>query len=71
MLSVPAQEHLRTLLEFAEIGHITGIQQALEDIKKVDDKYISFVGEIEELAENFQFKQIVKMIQSYLSGAQQ
>jgi hypothetical protein len=70
-LSIPAKEYLHTLLEFADIGHITGIQQTLEDIKKVDKKYIPFVGEIEELAENFQFKQIVKMIQTYLPGGQQ
>jgi PAS domain S-box-containing protein len=70
-LSIPGQEHLQTLLEFAEIGHITGIQQTLEEIKKVDKEYVPFVSEIEELAENFQFKQIVAMIQSHLPGGQQ
>jgi len=70
-LPIPGKEYLQTLLEFAEIGHITGIQQTLEDMKRVDEKYIPFVSEIEELAENFQFKQIVAMIQSHLSGGQQ
>jgi hypothetical protein len=34
-------------------------------------EYVPFVGQIEELSENFQFKQIVRMIQSHLSGGQQ
>ena len=70
-LSIPPKEHLLTLLEFAEIGHITGIQQTLDDMKKVDEDYIPFAGEIEGLAENFQFKQIVTLIQSHLSGGRQ
>jgi PAS domain S-box-containing protein len=67
-LVIPPQENLLTLLEFAEISHITGIQQTLDDIKRADEQCIPFVTKIEELAENFQFKQIIKMIQSYLPG---
>jgi len=65
-LVIPPKADLKTLLEFAEISHVTGIQQALEKIKKSDERYIPFVITIEELVENFQFKNIMKMIQSYL-----
>jgi hypothetical protein len=68
---VPSKEELETLLEFAEINHITGIQQSLENIKKEDKQFIPFASRIEELAENFQFEQIIKMIQSYLQGGVQ
>jgi CheY-like chemotaxis protein len=61
----PPAEDLRTLLEFAEISHITGIQQAIEKIKKKNKKFLPFATKIEELVDDFQFKRIIEMIQSY------
>ncbi len=62
----PSSEDLKTLLEFAEISHITGIQQTIERIKKIDERYLPFVTKIEDLLDNFQFKRIVEIVQSYL-----
>ncbi len=70
-LVVPPKEDLKTLLEFSEIGHITGIQQSLENMKKADTQCIPFVTKIEEFVENFQFKHIIEMIQFYLQGGEQ
>ncbi|MCP4673528.1 MAG: hypothetical protein GY857_19750, partial [Desulfobacula sp.] len=70
-LVVPPKTELETILKYAEISHITGMQQALENLKKLDDQFISFVAIIEELLENLQFKQIIKIIQSYLHGEEQ
>lgn len=65
-LVIPPKEDLETLLEFAEISHITGIQQAIEKIKQSDKQFLPFVSAIEVLLENFQFKRIIEMIQTYL-----
>ena len=59
------------MLKFAEIGHITGIQQSLEKLKKTDEQYLSFITKIEELLDNFQFKQIIKIINNSLQGIKQ
>jgi PleD family two-component response regulator len=67
-LAVPSEEDLETLLEFAEISHITGIQQSLQNIYKVDKQFIPFVTKIEELVDNLQFKQITELIEHYLQG---
>lgn len=65
-LVIPPKDALETILGFAEISHITGIQHSLKEIKKSDPCYLGFVHKIEELVENLQFKQIIKMIHSYL-----
>jgi len=67
-LVVPSKEDLETLLEFAEISHITGIQQSLQNIKKADKQFIPFVTKIEDLVDNLQFKQITELIKHYLQG---
>ena len=67
-LVVPSKEDLETLLEFAEISHITGIQQSLQNIKKADKQFITFVTKIEDLVDNLQFKQITELIKHYLQG---
>jgi CheY-like chemotaxis protein len=65
---VPSKEDLETILEFAEISHITGIQQSLQNIKKADKQLIPFVNKIEDLVDNLQFKQITEFIKHYLQG---
>jgi len=65
-LVIPPIKDLETLLEFAEISHITGIQQAIEKIKQSDKQFLPFVSAIEILLENFQFKRIIEMLQKYL-----
>jgi CheY-like chemotaxis protein len=65
---VPPKKYLKKLLEYAEISHITGLQQELYKIKNSNDQYIPFVSKIEKFINNFQFKDIIKMIQSYLQG---
>lgn len=63
---IPPREDLGILLKYAQTGHVTGLQNILEEIKRKDKQYIPFVNKIEGLAENFQFKQIDEIIQSYL-----
>ncbi len=70
-LVVPSREDLEALLEFAEISHVTGLQQSLESLKKVDEKFTPFATAIEELIESFQFEEVIKMIESYLQGQEE
>jgi CheY-like chemotaxis protein len=65
---VPPREDLEALLEFAEISHVTGLQQSLESMKKVNERFTPFATVIEELLEGFQFDKIIKMIESYLQN---
>ncbi len=61
---IPPKENLETLLDFAEISHITGIQQIIENIKESNKEFVPFVSKIEELLDNFQFKRIIELIKS-------
>jgi DNA-binding response OmpR family regulator len=70
-LVVPSREDLEALLEFAEISHVTGLQQSLEKMRKVDEKFTPFATAIEELVESFQFEKVIKMIESYLQGQEE
>jgi PAS domain S-box-containing protein len=64
---VPPKEDLKALLEFAEISHITGIQQTIENIKTASKQFDPFATKIEEFLDDFQFKRIVEMIKFYLN----
>jgi hypothetical protein len=65
-LAIPPKKDLQALLEFAEINHITGLQKTIEKIKKSDKKFLSFAIKIEDLLDNFQFKEISNIIKSYI-----
>ena len=65
-LVIPDKQELKSLLKFAEISHITGLQQTLEKIKNADEKFVPFVTKIEPLIENLQFKSFIELVQSYL-----
>jgi len=64
----PPNENLVAIQRFAEISHITGIQQSLEKIRRLDKKYIPFVTQIEELLDDFQFTRIIETLKPYLQG---
>ncbi|MBD2356060.1 CHASE2 domain-containing protein [Tolypothrix sp. FACHB-123] len=60
----PSQPELDKLLDMAMRGNIAGLQTLLDEIAKSDDKYLPFVGEIRQLAENFQVKKIRQLLKS-------
>ena len=66
--TLPPGENLKEILKFAEISHITGIQQSLDKIRDLEKKYIPFITQIESLLEGFQFDQIIELIQPYAQG---
>jgi CHASE2 domain-containing sensor protein/CheY-like chemotaxis protein/nitrogen-specific signal transduction histidine kinase len=60
----PSPTELEKLLDMAMRGNIAGMQILLDEIAKIDDKYLPFVGEVRQLAENFQVKKIRQLLKS-------
>ena len=61
----PPQEDLAALLEFAEIGDITGVQDYTARLRQTDRRFLPFADSIDQLAENFQFDQMIEWITSH------
>ena len=61
-LAIPPSTLLAELLQFAEDGYITDIQQSVASMKALDANFIPFAARIEQLAENFQFDQMIALI---------
>ncbi len=67
LIVAPSSAELNKLFDLAMRGNIKGLQIALNEIEELDGKFIPFCGEIKQLSENFQIKQIREFIKSYLS----
>jgi signal transduction histidine kinase/CheY-like chemotaxis protein len=65
-LVVPPQDVLLKLLRFAEGGYINDLQASVAELKTLNVSFIPFAAKITELADNFQFKQIIELIKSFL-----
>ncbi|WP_017315831.1 CHASE2 domain-containing protein [Mastigocladopsis repens] len=63
----PAAAELKRLLDFAMRGNIQGIEILLDELERLDDKFLPFTTEVRQLADNFQIKNIRKFIQSFQS----
>jgi signal transduction histidine kinase/DNA-binding NarL/FixJ family response regulator len=68
LLIVPPQDILQELLESTQGGYVSGIQESLAHIEALNRQYWPFVSRIEQLAENYQFEQIVELIKSSMKG---
>ncbi|WP_339378484.1 CHASE2 domain-containing protein [Calothrix sp. NIES-2100] len=60
----PPRAELDKLLDMAMRGNITNMQILLNEIAKLDDKFLPFVIEIRQLADNFQVKKIRELLKS-------
>jgi CheY-like chemotaxis protein len=69
-LIIPPQELLQELLEFAQGGYVSGIQESLVCIQALDRQYWPFVSRIEDLTESYQFEQIIELITSSMKGTE-
>ena len=69
-LIVPPEDVLLTLSELAKIGYLTGIEECTATIKNMDSRFIPFVSRVDELAENFQFDQILEFITGYINTSE-
>lgn len=63
---LPSPKHLRTLRNLAQDGFITGIEQFLTQISQADEAYHPFAEQVSRLADRFEFKEIITLIDQYL-----
>jgi hypothetical protein len=59
---VEPPEELVALLKAAQIGDIEGIEQEANRLKRLDNKYISFATKLLQLAQEFEEKEILKLV---------
>ncbi|MBW4543416.1 MAG: response regulator [Symplocastrum torsivum CPER-KK1] len=63
---VKPPEELVALLSAARIGDIEGIEQEAIRLRKLDNKYTSFSAKILQLAQEFEEKEILKLVKLYI-----
>jgi CheY-like chemotaxis protein len=63
---VPDIEEMKVLYDLAMLGSMTKIRQQASHLEKLDEKYIPFAEKITELAQGFQEKAIINLIEKYL-----
>ncbi|MGB3756549.1 MAG: ATP-binding protein [Rivularia sp. (in: cyanobacteria)] len=62
----PSPEELNQLYELALKGRIKNIQKYLEDLRKMDNKFVPFADQINKDAKSFQIEKIQAFIQQYI-----
>lgn len=66
----PPPEEIEKLFELAMRGNIKGIREQTQKLKLLDEKFILFAEQLEQLAKSFQIEKIREFIQPY-RGEQQ
>ncbi|AFY44016.1 ATP-binding protein [Nostoc sp. PCC 7107] len=62
----PPAIELMNLYQAAKAGYVMGIQEEVDRIQKLDNKYINFTNKILKLIEDFEDETIVEMLKPYL-----
>ncbi|MCP4698819.1 MAG: response regulator [Gammaproteobacteria bacterium] len=62
----PPAKTAKILYNLAMLGNVKGITKEAKRLEQADEQYIPFTAELRRLAEDFQVKQIRKLIKSYL-----
>ncbi len=65
---IPPKSDLVMLLEYAKKGQIKGIQQELEKLAKMDDKYQDFVKKLDALVKCFNIQKIRYFLQNNIKS---
>ncbi len=66
-LVLPPQADLETLYQLTQIGNIKKIRQWIIQIRQLDESYNPFADKVNQLARRFQLKQILALVESYLT----
>ena len=61
----PDREELETLYHLAMMGHLQGIEDAIEELQAKDSKLLPFAAQVRQLSESFEVKKIQEFIQSF------
>jgi signal transduction histidine kinase len=67
-LIFPPATELIKLYQAAKAGYVVGIQEEVNRIQQLDEKYHNFTTQVYKLLEDFEDELIVKMIQPYLNS---
>ncbi len=68
LISPPAEE-MAILHELAQIGNMRDIQKQADHVATLGEQYIPFAIQLKRLAENFEEKSIVEMMEKFLNGS--
>jgi signal transduction histidine kinase/DNA-binding NarL/FixJ family response regulator len=66
-LIVPPPEELEVLYELAKLGSMRKIRERSVYLEEIDEKYLPFANKLKDLAQGFQEKAIVTLIEKYLN----
>ncbi|HEY9830501.1 MAG TPA: ATP-binding protein, partial [Stenomitos sp.] len=64
---MPPQEELIALYEAAYSGYVNGVEEEIIRLRQLNPKYMPFATKIMGLSEQFEYEQIVNLIENYLS----
>ncbi|MHC5729424.1 MAG: response regulator, partial [Nostoc sp.] len=64
-LIAPPPEEIERLFELAMRGNIKGIREQAQKLKLLDEKFIPFAEQLQQLAKSFQIEKIREFIQPY------
>jgi len=64
-LVVPPLAELLLLYEAAQMGDVQNVQQQISRLQQLNSDYLAFVMQVLELADNFDYEEILKLIDQY------
>ncbi len=64
----PPPSEMGTLYELAMMGDIAGITEQAHRLEQVDEQFVPFAEHLRRLAQNFQEKQILEFVKTYMVG---
>ncbi|HEY9708251.1 MAG TPA: PAS domain S-box protein, partial [Oculatellaceae cyanobacterium] len=64
---IPRREELIALYEAAISGDVEGVEQEIIQLKQLNPEYTAFASRVLELAEDFEYEEIAKFVDGYLS----
>ncbi|HBB33226.1 MAG TPA: hypothetical protein DDZ80_10645 [Cyanobacteria bacterium UBA8803] len=66
-MAIPPSQELLTLYQAAQIGDVDGVEQEAIRIQQLNPDYTAFTTRILELANNFDYEEIEKLVDYYIS----
>jgi PAS domain S-box-containing protein len=67
VMAIPSREELQALYEAAMSGHVDGVEEEVLRLQQLSLEYTPFVTRILELAADFEYEEIAKLIDDYCS----